>query len=86
MSSPQRRCRLQVPKMLGSLRHKWAPEAFLVSFKLETDEGLLISKVTSCTIHLHPLAHTHNAYTGLHQFHVELQAAVVYLSINRPLA
>ena len=39
--------------MLGSLRHMWAPEAFLVSFKLETDEGLLISKVQ--ILH-HPLA------------------------------
>ena len=55
-SSPLRWCWLQVPKMLGSLRHVWAPEAFLVSFKLETDEKLLISKVTSCTIHLHPLS------------------------------
>ena len=44
-TSPLRPCWLQVPKMLGSLRHMWAPEAFLVSFKLETDEGLLISKV-----------------------------------------
>ena len=35
----------QVPKMLGALRRAWAPEAFIVSFKLETDEGLLISKV-----------------------------------------
>ena len=39
--------------MLGSLRHVWAPEGFLVSFKLETDEGLLISKVH--ILH-HPLA------------------------------
>lgn len=31
--------------MLGALRRKWAPEAFIISFKLETDEGLLISKV-----------------------------------------
>ena len=48
--SPLRRCCLQVPKMLGSLRHVWAPEAFLVSFKLETDEGLLIRKVRSYPI------------------------------------
>ena len=31
--------------MLGVLRRTWAPEAFIVSFKLETDEGLLITKV-----------------------------------------
>ncbi|KAL3139989.1 hypothetical protein ABBQ38_004275 [Trebouxia sp. C0009 RCD-2024] len=33
-----------VPKMLGTLRSTWAPEAFIVSFKLETDEQILISK------------------------------------------
>ena len=38
------------------------PQAFLVSFKLETDEKLLISKVTSCTIHLHPLLHIYISY------------------------
>ena len=31
--------------MLGVLRRAWAPEAFVVSFKLETDEELLITKV-----------------------------------------
>jgi len=35
----------QVPKMLGTLRSTWAPEAFIVSFKLETDEQILKSKV-----------------------------------------
>lgn len=34
----------QVPKALGILRHRWAPEAFYVSFKLETDHDILISK------------------------------------------
>lgn len=34
----------QVPKALGVLRHIWAPEAFFVSFKLETDHDILISK------------------------------------------
>lgn len=33
-----------VPKCLGLLRNEWAPRAFHVSFKLETDEDLLISK------------------------------------------
>ena len=36
----------QVPKMLGVLRCSWAPEAFVVSFKLETDEAILESKAT----------------------------------------
>lgn len=31
--------------MLGSLRHQWCPEAMVVSFKLETDDALLIGKV-----------------------------------------
>ncbi|XP_024388326.1 phosphopantothenate--cysteine ligase 2 isoform X1 [Physcomitrium patens] len=34
----------QVPKMLMLLRHLWAPEAFCVSFKLETDVKILIKK------------------------------------------
>lgn len=33
-----------VPKALGILRKSWAPRAFLVSFKLETDEELLFKK------------------------------------------
>lgn len=31
----------QVPKLLGVLRHSWAPRAFYVSFKLETDWDIL---------------------------------------------
>ena len=31
--------------MLGELRRQWAPEAFVVSFKLETDSQILIQKV-----------------------------------------
>ncbi|XP_074652178.1 phosphopantothenate--cysteine ligase-like [Tubulanus polymorphus] len=33
-----------VPKMLGPLVHDWARNAFVVSFKLETDTSLLLSK------------------------------------------
>jgi phosphopantothenate---cysteine ligase (ATP) len=33
-----------VPKVLGLLRHSWAPNAFVVSFKLETDIDLLRQK------------------------------------------
>jgi hypothetical protein len=36
---------VQVPKMLGTLRHEWCPQAMVVSFKLETDDALLIKKV-----------------------------------------
>ena len=34
----------QVPKLLGSLRKEWASQAFIVSFKLETDQDQLIPK------------------------------------------
>jgi len=34
----------QVPKLLGRIRAEWAPEAFVVSFKLETDESILLRK------------------------------------------
>lgn len=33
-----------VPKVLGLLRTKWAPDAFLCSFKLETDKSILRHK------------------------------------------
>ncbi|XP_047531612.1 phosphopantothenate--cysteine ligase [Vanessa atalanta] len=33
-----------VPKMLAPLVNLWVPEAYVVSFKLETDENLLITK------------------------------------------
>ncbi|XP_073984639.1 phosphopantothenoylcysteine synthetase isoform X2 [Rhodnius prolixus] len=33
-----------VPKMLAPLVTHWVPEAFVVSFKLETDESLLLTK------------------------------------------
>nr|XP_054750625.1 phosphopantothenate--cysteine ligase-like [Lytechinus pictus] len=33
-----------VPKMLPVLIHRWAPEAFIISFKLETDPKLLLLK------------------------------------------
>lgn len=34
----------KTPKMLGALREHWAPRAFVVGFKLETDEAILVSK------------------------------------------
>ena len=34
----------QVPKVMGLLRETWAPDAFLCSFKLETDKQILRSK------------------------------------------
>ncbi|KAJ0975141.1 hypothetical protein J5N97_017106 [Dioscorea zingiberensis] len=34
----------QVPKMLSMLRKEWAPMAFCISFKLETDGNILLQK------------------------------------------
>ena len=34
----------RVPKCLGLLTKHWAPSAYCVSFKLETDESILIDK------------------------------------------
>lgn len=34
----------QVPKMLLVLRREWAPRAFCISFKLETDSNILLDK------------------------------------------
>ncbi|KAH0683597.1 hypothetical protein KY290_022220 [Solanum tuberosum] len=36
----------QVPKMLSVLRNEWAPMAFHISFKLETDTDILLAKAT----------------------------------------
>ncbi|XP_028798694.1 phosphopantothenate--cysteine ligase 2-like, partial [Neltuma alba] len=35
---------VQVPKMLSVLREEWAPSAFCISFKLETDSNILLKK------------------------------------------
>lgn len=35
---------VQVPKMLSVLKKDWAPKAFCISFKLETDIGILLHK------------------------------------------
>lgn len=37
----------QVPKMLSMLRKDWAPLAFCISFKLETDSQILLEKASS---------------------------------------
>lgn len=36
-----------VPKMLAPLVSLWVPSAYVVSFKLETDENLLVPKARS---------------------------------------
>ncbi|KAG5250926.1 phosphopantothenate--cysteine ligase [Salix suchowensis] len=35
---------VQVPKMLSALKKEWAPMAFCISFKLETDSNILLEK------------------------------------------
>jgi hypothetical protein len=46
----------RVPKALGTLKTRWAPEAMVVSFKLETDQRLLIEKakkaITEYGVHM----------------------------------
>ncbi|KAG7391504.1 hypothetical protein PHYPSEUDO_004574 [Phytophthora pseudosyringae] len=46
----------QVPKMLGVLRHQWAQQSFVVSFKLETDWDILRKKakqaISKYAVHL----------------------------------
>lgn len=37
----------KVPKMLGLLHDEWCPGAYIVSFKLETNEAILIQKATA---------------------------------------
>ncbi|XP_044728312.1 phosphopantothenate--cysteine ligase [Chrysoperla carnea] len=39
-----------VPKMLSSVVNIWVPQAYVVSFKLETDENLLISKARQALV------------------------------------
>lgn len=34
----------QVPKLLGEVRSHWCPSAMCISFKLETDQAILIKK------------------------------------------
>ena len=43
-TSPHAPCP-QVPKMLGALRSEWCPASLVVSFKLETDQQILLKKV-----------------------------------------
>ena len=41
----------KTPKMLGALRREWAPAAFCVGFKLETDEAILVAKAAASIRH-----------------------------------
>jgi DNA / pantothenate metabolism flavoprotein len=43
----------QVPKMLSKLTSVWAPESFVVSFKLETDEDLVVKKAAQAIAKYH---------------------------------
>lgn len=53
-----------VPKLLAPLVSLWVPHAFVVSFKLETDENLLISK----------------AKDALNKYHHHVSLTVLHLS------
>eukprot|EP00736_Rhodelphis_marinus_P007107 Rmarinus@m.6503 len=36
-----------VPKVMGAIRRQWCPEAFIISFKLETDKEILTHKAAT---------------------------------------
>lgn len=46
-----------VPKLLGEVKRLWAPRAFLVSFKLETNPAILKAKAKTSSHTLTDLAH-----------------------------
>lgn len=48
-----------VPKLLGVLRSEWCPRAFVVSFKLETDPSILMSKIEQSLV-----KYRHNCVVG----------------------
>lgn len=60
-----------VPKLLAPLVSLWVPHAFVVSFKLETDENLLISKARDSLNKYH-----HNV--SLH-FNEVMQCLLMYI-------
>jgi len=39
-----------VPKVLYAVTHIWAPNAYIISFKLETDNGILEQKAKGALI------------------------------------
>jgi phosphopantothenate-cysteine ligase len=43
----------QVPKLLGVLTSAWAPHAYVISFKLETDSEILVTKARRAIDHYH---------------------------------
>eukprot|EP00039_Didymoeca_costata_P020244 m.340586 g.340586 ORF g.340586 m.340586 type:complete len:300 (-) comp19399_c0_seq1:29-928(-) len=58
----------QTPKMISQVRHDWCPDAFIVSFKLETDNDLLLSKAKrSLEMYGHELVIANMLHTRKHQ-------------------
>ncbi|WFD36364.1 phosphopantothenate--cysteine ligase (ATP) [Malassezia cuniculi] len=58
----------QVPKVLGILVREWAPEAYTISFKLETDDALLIPKAErSLKSYSHSLVIGNNLHRRKHE-------------------
>ena len=49
----------------GATGAQWAPKAFTVSFKLETNSNILIAKAANALKVTHSLSHTH-AHTHTH--------------------
>jgi phosphopantothenate-cysteine ligase len=72
-----------VPKALSALRHIWAPNAFIVSFKLETDPHLLLSKaagaITKYGVHAVVANQLEQRYR---QLHIVSPAAIADLGLD----
>ncbi|GAB0088287.1 phosphopantothenate--cysteine ligase [Sergentomyia squamirostris] len=86
-----------VPKMLAPLVNVWVPHAFVVSFKLETDENLLITKSReSLTKYKHKLVIANILQTRKHrvvfvtpensyEVHLTREQALSGLEIEEPI-
>ncbi|XP_059217850.1 phosphopantothenate--cysteine ligase [Stomoxys calcitrans] len=86
-----------VPKMLAPLVSLWVPQAFVVSFKLETDENLLITKARdSLSKYKHKLVIANILQTRKHrvvfvtptssyEVHLSREQALQGLEIEEPI-
>ncbi|KAM8704114.1 hypothetical protein ACLKA7_008685 [Drosophila subpalustris] len=86
-----------VPKMLAPLASLWVPHAFVVSFKLETDENLLIVKARdSLNKYKHKLVIANVLQTRKHrvvfvtptdsyELHLSREQALQGLEIEEPI-
>lgn len=73
-----------VPKMLGKVKEEYSPLAFLVSFKLETDEKILQEKCLRSAQRYHQEVIIGNLlHTRTHQVRIYQRKDQQWLTINR---